>query len=190
VKFSYSVNMDSPVVPSSIGLVVIVSTLSLVYLLCIAIYRLYFHSLSQIAGPWYAALTHWYQFYFDVVKRGRFPWELERMHKQYGPIVRIGPNEVHIVDPEFYNVLYAAGSQKRNKDHFALDGFGLPDAVLETGSHDLHRMRRAALSPYFSTQAIAKMEPVVHEKLNLLYEKLEQIRGTRQVVDIEAACMR
>ena len=111
------------------------------------------------------------------------------MHKRYGPIVRIAPNEVHIADPDFYQVLYTSGSQKRNKDHFTLDGFGLPDAVLETGDHDLHRMRRAALNPYFSTQAIMQMEPVVHEKLELLCEKLKLLVDTRTSVNVEAAIM-
>ena len=111
------------------------------------------------------------------------------MHKVYEPIVRIGPNEVHVADPHFYYVLYRPSSERRHKDHFALDGFGLPDAVLETGNHDLHRMRRAALNPYFSTQAIAWMEPVVHEKLELLCDKLTELEDTQEAVNVEAAIM-
>ena len=169
---------------SSIRLLLIISASAVVYLLCLAIYRLFFHPLAKFPGPKYAAITHWYQFYFDVVKVGRFPWEIERMHKAYGPIVRIGPNEVHIVDPEFYHVLYVSGSQKRNKDHFIYDGFGQPDALLETGDHDLHRMRRAALNPFFSTQAISRMGSVVHDKLERLCAKLEEAKGREEVVEV------
>lgn len=47
-------------------------------------YRLYFSPINHIPGPKLAAATIWYQFYFDVVKRGRLLWEIERLHKVYG----------------------------------------------------------------------------------------------------------
>ncbi|KAF2494401.1 hypothetical protein BU16DRAFT_463446, partial [Lophium mytilinum] len=67
-----------------------------------AFYRLYLHPLAHIPGPKLAALTHWYEAYYDVVKKGQYVFEIGRMHKKYGPIVRVGPNEVHILDSEYY----------------------------------------------------------------------------------------
>jgi hypothetical protein len=54
------------------------------YYILLLVYRLYFHPLSHFPGPKLAALSSWYEFYFDVVKRGRFMWEIERMHEEYG----------------------------------------------------------------------------------------------------------
>lgn len=48
------------------------------------IYRLYFHPLSKIPGPKLAAITGYYEFYFNVIKRGTFIWEMERLHETYG----------------------------------------------------------------------------------------------------------
>lgn len=49
-----------------------------------SIYRLYFHPLSKFPGPKLAAITSGYEFYYNVVRRGMFIWEIERMHQQYG----------------------------------------------------------------------------------------------------------
>jgi hypothetical protein len=50
----------------------------------LVIYRLQFHPLSKFPGPKLAALTSLYEFYYNVVLGGRYLWEIERMHEQYG----------------------------------------------------------------------------------------------------------
>lgn len=50
----------------------------------IAVYRLWFHPLAGFPGPKLAALSLWYEFYFDVIKRGQFIWEIQAMHEKYG----------------------------------------------------------------------------------------------------------
>jgi hypothetical protein len=52
-----------------------------VILLC---YRLYFHPLKQFPGPRLAAATRFYEFYFSVLKGGKFHLEIERLHSIYG----------------------------------------------------------------------------------------------------------
>lgn len=61
-----------------------------VYYALRSILRLYFHPLSKIPGPKLAAITGYYEFYFNVIKRGTFIWELERLHKIYGQLHEAG----------------------------------------------------------------------------------------------------
>ncbi|KAK0357392.1 hypothetical protein LTR59_009954 [Friedmanniomyces endolithicus] len=142
-------------VPLAAGIVVFATV---VYTI---VYRIYLSPLARFPGPKLAAVSKAYQFYFDVVKAGKLPFELVRLHERYGPIVRIGPNEVHVSDPDFYDILYASLPSRRHKDIFAIDGFGLAQSVIATANHEHHRMRRAALNPFFSTQAVAKLEQSV-----------------------------
>lgn len=58
----------------------------LLYLISGAIYRLYLCPVSSFPGPRLAALTFWYEFYYDVIRRGRYTWEIEKMHKKYGSL--------------------------------------------------------------------------------------------------------
>ena len=67
-------------------LIVIVLCLSVLYSICLGVYRLYFSPLAKFPGPKLAALTLWFEFYFDVVKRGRYTWKIAKLHEQYGAI--------------------------------------------------------------------------------------------------------
>lgn len=48
------------------------------------IYRLYLSPLASIPGPKLAALTTWYEIYFDIVKPGKYVWKIKSLHEQYG----------------------------------------------------------------------------------------------------------
>lgn len=79
------------------------------------IYRLYLSPITSFPGPKLAALTLWYEFYYDVIRRGRYTWKIAELHKQYGPIIRINPYEIHIIDPDYIDELYV-GPSKRKSD--------------------------------------------------------------------------
>lgn len=54
------------------------------YLAVLAVYRLYFHPLSRFPGPKLAALTPWYELYYDVVLDGQYHHQRQKLHKIYG----------------------------------------------------------------------------------------------------------
>ena len=50
----------------------------------LALYRISFHPLARYPGPKLAASSYWYEYYYDVTKRGRYIWKIMDLHKQYG----------------------------------------------------------------------------------------------------------
>ena len=95
----------------SILILFVLGTLS--YTIYLAITRLYTSPVAHIPGPRLAALTFWYEFYYDVFLGGRYTWKIAELHNLYGPIIRINPYEVHINDPDFYDEVYVSGSRRK-----------------------------------------------------------------------------
>jgi len=60
------------------------AVLSLLLTIVGAIRRLYLHPLAHIPGPKLAALTWWYEFYYDVIQQGRYVFKIQELHKKYG----------------------------------------------------------------------------------------------------------
>lgn len=103
--------------------VVWLSVTWLAYQLIKALYNVSpFHPLSHIPGPKLAAATYLPEFYYDVIKFGRYTREIQEMHKKYGPLVRINPYEIHCSDINFSDEIYAVGGRKRDKPSHQVDG--------------------------------------------------------------------
>lgn len=77
-----------------------------------------------------------------------------------GPVVRITPDEIHLSDPENYERIYFVGS-KYSKSADFYRAFSSNSAAFTTPSNEAHRVRRAALNPFFSRKMVLELEDVV-----------------------------
>ncbi|CZR56606.1 related to cytochrome P450 CYP3/CYP5/CYP6/CYP9 subfamilies [Phialocephala subalpina] len=156
------------------------------YWIALAIYRLYFHPLAKFPGPKLAALSSWYEFYYDVYNDGLFFWQLQSMHERYGPIVRITPYELHINDPEFYDDVYGSSMRRREKWP-PFEANGIPSSIFSTISHEHHRLRRSAISPFFSKRSVNQLEPLIQGKVDKLAARFKNIMESGEVIRADAA---
>lgn len=127
--------------------------LRLVYLIY---WRLFLSPLARFPGSRLAAATGWYEFYYDFFHKGKYIFEIERMHGIYGkfpsqiryqyslsmryqgPIVRVNPDELSIRDSTFYNDLYVTGSQRRS-EHYDAFASGIDfEGIFPQVPADLH----------------------------------------------------
>ncbi|KAH7136179.1 cytochrome P450 [Dendryphion nanum] len=168
---------------------ILLVVISVAYFVYGIIWRLWLSPIAHIPGPRLAAATRLYEAYYDLVLGGQYTFKIGELHKQYGPIIRISPWEVHIHDPDFYNTLYAPATTRRKSDKypFFTKFLGLDLCVFATVEHDLHRKRRAALLPYFSMASVRRLQPVIQERIDVL---LNRMKGFRDGMDIvNASCM-
>ena len=70
----------------------------LLYVLGLYAYRLLFHPLAKFPGPKLAAISNWYEFYWDVLQHGKFTEHIQALHKQYGTSpLELGSIATHIM---------------------------------------------------------------------------------------------
>ena len=73
-----------PLAPATVAL------LGIGYVLWLCVYRLLFHPLAKFPGPKLAALTTWYEGYYDCVAyKGRFTFKLKDLHDLYGTFLLV-----------------------------------------------------------------------------------------------------
>lgn len=59
------------------------------YFMGLIVYRLWFSPIAKFPGRKIAAITGWYESYYEIVKRGKYLYEIEKMHTTYGQHVKI-----------------------------------------------------------------------------------------------------
>lgn len=158
---------------------VLLATLGLV------VYRLYFHPLARFPGPKLAAATKWYEFWYDVIipPGGQFSERIERLHDQYGPIVRINPQELHIRDPDMYEQVYTS-STKRDRWYNAARMTGKTADSFSTIPHDLHRRRKVANAPLMARRTVNAKKAVLSANTAALAANFKRAAESGEVVDL------
>lgn len=149
-----------------------------------AIRRLFLHPLAHIPGPRLAALTWWYEFYFDAIQPGQYVFKIQELHNKYGPIIRVTPDEIHISDVGFLDTIYAPSSSPRDKYEYQLRTLRVPGGVGTTPSLEVHRKRREALSPFFSKRNVLFLEPTITEKVQQLCQLLSKHASEQTPVNL------
>lgn len=119
------------------------------YVGCLVVYRLYLSPVASIPGPFWAKISSWYEFYYDYVHVGKYYERIREMHYKYGglylflafkntslvvnsilihvegPIVRVTPEEVHILDPPMYHKLFVSAAVRKTNGYARFwDGTG------------------------------------------------------------------
>ncbi|KAK2823862.1 hypothetical protein FQN49_007546 [Arthroderma sp. PD_2] len=173
-------DVHSPLFTPLVAAVVISS---FAYVVGNAIYQVWFSPLSRFPGPKLAAATYLYEFYYDAILKGRYIFKIKELHEEYGPIIRISPCELHINDPNFYNILYSH-SNPRDKNYYYLKPFDFPLSAFGTENHQVHRLRRGAMNPFFSRGKVLQQESLIQGLVQKLCGRIEQLGASNRTIPL------
>ncbi|TPX13100.1 uncharacterized protein E0L32_006526 [Thyridium curvatum] len=150
------------------------------------LYRRYATPLRQYPGPWLASVSRLWKFWSVWTMRTNYN-EIE-LHKKYGRIVRIAPNEVSISSPEAARTLLSAG-----KRFYKTDFYGVfpppenPDIFTEVREHVHAQKKKVANVPY-SMAAMQQLSPFIDDTIDLFMQRLNdqaEARPTRGPAEVD-----
>lgn len=141
-------------------------------------YNIFLHPLRNFPGPLLCRASPLYRHYKFL--RGDLLFETERLHKQYGPVMRIRPNELSFIDPEAWKDIYVAhGGSARLGDMARYDRFyqwagpSAPETFVSL-DRPYHDSMKRQLSPAFSERSLQSQEPIIQGYTDTLIRKLTE----------------
>ncbi|KAL4898949.1 hypothetical protein BDW74DRAFT_120642 [Aspergillus multicolor] len=143
----------------------------------------YFSPLKRIPGPWYASLTG-LRLSWAVFANNRIHY-VHGLHQKYGPIVRIGPREIDVADPDAGREIHRMGSGFTKAPFYALLSPGPVDNIFNFRDARLHSARRKLYARGFTLQSLRnEWEPKVREITKLTVDKIKRdaAKGNAEVM--------
>ncbi|KAF2105145.1 cytochrome P450 [Rhizodiscina lignyota] len=136
--------------------------------------RAFFNPLGQIPGPFWAKLTHLWKAY-HMYKRD-LPQAILKAHEKYGPVIRIGPNDVNFQSRDAIDPIYKAGRSMPKTIFY--DAFtAIQPNLFSTRDEAFHTVRRRQMAHSFSTATVLKFESTFNKHLDRLFHNVEQSVG-------------
>ncbi|KAI3325968.1 cytochrome P450 [Xylariaceae sp. AK1471] len=141
----------------------------------VSIYNVFFHPLAKYPGPRLASISDiWTAYHYSS---GKWPWVIERTIKEYGDIVRIGPNSLVFLEPQAAIDIH--GSKRNLRDTFIktplFDGIGdEDDGLLWERDPVKHRAVSKTMSPAFSGNSLRAKIPTLNKHIDIMISQMKE----------------
>ncbi|KAK7961066.1 hypothetical protein PG988_012280 [Apiospora saccharicola] len=149
------------------------------------IYSRTLHPLSKVPGPFWPSVTRlWltraaWRGDLDVVQRA--------LHRRYGPLVRIAPDEVACADPEAIRKIYSTAAPLNKSDFYHIWDAGAfskyPNAFAIV-DEKLHAERRRIVSGVYSMSTVLTLEPYIDDCSRLFVRRMIERTRPDQAIDL------
>lgn len=166
----------------SSGLWVWLPGLLVVGWLCRCLFRLYIHPLAGVPGPRLAACTSLWLAWHTYV--GDECTVIFRLHEQYGPVLRVAPNDIDIADGDAVEPIYIekGGFQKTEAySKFDIDGHA---TLFSTQTLKARASRAKAVVPLFSTASIRNSQSVLSLVVDQFIARVQREGRTGKPINV------
>jgi hypothetical protein len=145
---------------------------STVYVVQRIIYNLYFHPLAKYPGPLLARCSQLWT--VRNMLAGRQAFEVYKLHRKYGPVVRIAPSELVFESAEAWKDIYGIrpGRAEIPKDPiFYLNSAAGAESIIAAPAKQ-HSVLRRLLSHGFSERALREQVDIIQDYVDLLIARM------------------
>ncbi|KAF2005223.1 cytochrome P450 [Amniculicola lignicola CBS 123094] len=147
------------------------------YFVLLALYRITLHPLAKYPGPFLWRVSP-LPSCISLLK-GRISFDYKTLHDQYGPVVRVMPNELSFNTAKAWDDIYGhrVGLANMDKDPIHVGAVeAIPGATNLTMAPDTHHARqRRALAHAFSKQALLEQEPILKGYVDMFVKRLREM---------------
>ncbi|KAF5866522.1 hypothetical protein ETB97_011407 [Aspergillus alliaceus] len=155
------------------------------YIVSWCIYCKTFHPLSKVPGPFWPSVTRLWLTY--AVSRGDLDVVQRELHKIYGPLVRIAPDEIACADPEAIRKIYSTTSPLNKSDFYHIWNVGsfskYPNAFAIV-DEKLHFERRRIVNSVYSMSTVLTLESYIDDCSRLFVERMTERTVPDQAIDL------
>ncbi|KAL5416319.1 hypothetical protein PMIN03_002123 [Paraphaeosphaeria minitans] len=161
---------------------------TLVYALLWMVYAVTLHPLAKVPGPFWASVTRiWYMY---QVYKGDMDKVQRAMHKRYGPVVRLAPNEVTSASAADIPKIYRFADPLLKTDFYPI--WGAPQISKQPDQFTCidekeHTRYRKIVAPVYSLGNILKHQDYVAKCTTLFLERMTEFADKKEQVDIGSA---
>ena len=157
---------------------VIVPTVLVVYFLVTTFTSWY--RLRHIPGPFLGSIS--YLWLARTAKSGRQFWIYRDMYQKYGPLIRVGPNELSTDDPEVLRrIAGARSSYQRDPWYLAARFDPYHDNVFTILDADAHDKYKAKIAGAYGGRETPALEPGVDDQIRSLLDLIRREYLTKPV---------
>ncbi|PVI00580.1 cytochrome P450 [Periconia macrospinosa] len=145
--------------------------------------RAYVSKKQGIPGPFLARFSRLW--YLHQIRKRTFHLSNIELHKKYGPVVRIAPNEFSIDDAEAVKIIYGHGTLFNKSPWYYAAGHPYNRDLFTEQDAKLHAEKRRTVASLYSMSTLLHMEPCVHECTSLLKDRLTEFATSRTVFNLQ-----
>lgn len=133
-------------------------------LLITGLYNLFFHPLRNVPGPLLARVSRLW------ARAGNFhgckSQRIHAAHQKYGPVVRVGPNELSFADPSAVRDIYTNDKFVKEETFYRAKRIFHENHMMSFRDPEAHKQRRKLLSRGFSQAAMLDFEESMSTKID------------------------
>ncbi|PSR83762.1 cytochrome P450 [Coniella lustricola] len=136
-----------------------------------AVYRKHASPLRKYPGPWLASYSRLWKILSTASTRTHH--DHVEIHRKYGPVVRIAPNEVSLASPEAARTVLSAGKRFYKTPFYGV--FPPPENpdIFTEWHEDVHAQKKKAANASYSMSAMQKLSPFIDDTIELLMCKMD-----------------